>query len=252
MIKFFRKVRENYIMKNKTGKYFKYAVGEIILVVIGILIALQINNWNEIRNQKAQIHTNILSISKDLTIDTLEQYKTITSLQREIKSGNYLIPILESDDHFVSDSLNFILSFNTFTTVYNFPSQTNTWDLLNSSGSLAVFPDTKLLDMLQDYYESYYSLTTNFSESANQSRLELRKIKYVLFSDSDHKKFFPTRTPTPPSAKAYQAIFNNIRILPLCRYINGGAVYFTPKFINLNEKAKAIISYINRNYEVLK
>ena len=36
-------------MENKTGKYFKYAIGEIVLVVIGILIALQINNWNENR-----------------------------------------------------------------------------------------------------------------------------------------------------------------------------------------------------------
>jgi len=53
MIKFFRKIRQNLIMENKTSKYFKYAIGEIILVVIGILIALQINNWNE--NKKANI-----------------------------------------------------------------------------------------------------------------------------------------------------------------------------------------------------
>ena len=46
MLKFFRKIRYNLISKNKTGKYIKYALGEIILVVIGILIALQINNWN--------------------------------------------------------------------------------------------------------------------------------------------------------------------------------------------------------------
>ena len=50
MIKFFRKIRQNLLMENRTGKYFKYAIGEIVLVVIGILIALQINNWNE--NQK--------------------------------------------------------------------------------------------------------------------------------------------------------------------------------------------------------
>ena len=50
MIKFFRKIRYNLMSKNKTGKYFKYAIGEIVLVVLGILIALQINNWNE--NQK--------------------------------------------------------------------------------------------------------------------------------------------------------------------------------------------------------
>ena len=47
MIKFFRKIRYDLMEKNKTGKYFKYAIGEIVLVVIGILIALQINNWNE-------------------------------------------------------------------------------------------------------------------------------------------------------------------------------------------------------------
>ena len=49
MIKFFRKIRFDLIEKNKTGKYLKYAIGEIVLVVIGILIALSINNWNEDR-----------------------------------------------------------------------------------------------------------------------------------------------------------------------------------------------------------
>ena len=51
MLKFFRKIRYNYMEQNKTGKYFKYAIGEIALVVIGILIALQINNWNEARKE---------------------------------------------------------------------------------------------------------------------------------------------------------------------------------------------------------
>ena len=47
MIKFFRRIRFDLMEKNKTGKYLKYAVGEIILVMIGIILALQINNWNE-------------------------------------------------------------------------------------------------------------------------------------------------------------------------------------------------------------
>jgi len=58
MIKFFRKIRQNLLEDNKTGKYFKYAIGEIVLVVIGILIALQINNWNE--NRKAEIEAKLL------------------------------------------------------------------------------------------------------------------------------------------------------------------------------------------------
>jgi len=59
MIKFFRKIRQNLLIENKTGKYFKYVIGEIILVVIGILIALQINNWNENRKHKNKKHKYI-------------------------------------------------------------------------------------------------------------------------------------------------------------------------------------------------
>ena len=47
MIKFFRRIRQQLLTENKFGKYLKYAIGEIILVVIGILIAIQINTWNE-------------------------------------------------------------------------------------------------------------------------------------------------------------------------------------------------------------
>ncbi len=54
MIKFFRHIRKSFLEQNKMGKYFKYAIGEIFLVVIGILIALQINNWNE--NRKAETY----------------------------------------------------------------------------------------------------------------------------------------------------------------------------------------------------
>jgi len=50
MIKFFRKIRQNLILENKTSKYFKYAIGEIVLVVIGILIALNIAEWNNTRH----------------------------------------------------------------------------------------------------------------------------------------------------------------------------------------------------------
>jgi hypothetical protein len=53
IIKFFRNVRENLLMGNKFGKYFKYGIIEIILTVIGFLNVLQINNWNEIHKLKA-------------------------------------------------------------------------------------------------------------------------------------------------------------------------------------------------------
>jgi sensor domain CHASE-containing protein len=64
MIKIFRKVRQQLLAGNKFSQYMLYAIGEIILVVIGILIALQINNWNEDRidrNIETRVLTNILA-----------------------------------------------------------------------------------------------------------------------------------------------------------------------------------------------
>lgn len=67
MIKFFRKIRQNLLSEGKTGKYFKYAIGEIILVVIGILIALQINNWNQ--DRKASIKEKLILKEFKTSID---------------------------------------------------------------------------------------------------------------------------------------------------------------------------------------
>ena len=78
MIKFFRKIRQNLLMENlpagqagKTAKYFKYAIGEIALVVIGILIALSINNWNEQRLLISNQETIYKQVRSDLIKDTL-------------------------------------------------------------------------------------------------------------------------------------------------------------------------------------
>ena len=77
MIKFFRKIRYDLMEKNKSGKYFKYAIGEIILVVIGILIALQINNWNEVRKSK----TKGTTILKEIRSDMLKDLEIIEDLK---------------------------------------------------------------------------------------------------------------------------------------------------------------------------
>lgn len=67
MIKIFRRIRYDLMEKNKTGKYLKYAIGEIVLVVIGILIALQLNNENEKRNIHLQQKGYLLSIQQEMT-----------------------------------------------------------------------------------------------------------------------------------------------------------------------------------------
>ena len=72
MIKFFRKIRQNLIIQGKTGSYLRYAIGEIILVVIGILIALQVNDLNELRKQNNFEIEVLKEIRTNLKADLVE------------------------------------------------------------------------------------------------------------------------------------------------------------------------------------
>lgn len=74
MINFFRKIRQNLLSEGKTGKYLKYAIGEILLVVIGILIAIQINNWNQTNSENKIAGDYIKNIKTELNSD-LNYYK---------------------------------------------------------------------------------------------------------------------------------------------------------------------------------
>jgi len=73
MIRFFRKIRQQLLTENKFSKYILYAIGEILLVVIGIYIALQINNWNESRIITQKEITNLMEIKKNLNSDLENQ-----------------------------------------------------------------------------------------------------------------------------------------------------------------------------------
>lgn len=110
MIKFFRKIRYNLLSENKTGKYLRYALGEILLVMIGILLALQVNNWNENRKDR-KLEKELLSTLQN----TLQQNKDlITSRMRSIagyqRSGELFIDVIENKRPF-HDSLKFYFHY---------------------------------------------------------------------------------------------------------------------------------------------
>jgi hypothetical protein len=105
MIKFFRKIRYSLLETEKTGKYFKYAIGEIILVVIGILIALSINNWNETKKER-KLETKVLNellTSLENNYNSMVSDSTYRALWNT--SSNIIIKFIESDLPYV-DSLN--------------------------------------------------------------------------------------------------------------------------------------------------
>ena len=102
MIKLFRNFRENLLAEGKTSRYLKYAIGEIILVVIGILIALSINNWNENQKQKKQLDAIYTTVEQNLKTDLknikvpIEFFKTLDSTLTKILTTNYSTSFLDS------------------------------------------------------------------------------------------------------------------------------------------------------------
>jgi len=94
------------MVKNKTGKYLKYAIGEIILVVIGILIALQINNWNELQKVKKNEIKLLQTFEKSLKKDLVNIDWNIKEFQTVDNSINILISVFKEDLPY-NDSLNF-------------------------------------------------------------------------------------------------------------------------------------------------
>ncbi len=97
MISLFRKIRQNLLLKGKITSYLKYAIGEILLVVIGILIALQINNWNEIRKNQRERIVILNNLKSELTEDFTMLTYTIERLERRKVFADYLYHLITNE-----------------------------------------------------------------------------------------------------------------------------------------------------------
>jgi len=171
MIKFFRHIRQNLLNEGKTTKYLKYAIGEIVLVVIGILIALSINNWNESKKLKVQEAEALKEIVSDLTFNINIFHETLNgnnrpgNISNTLRSLNIVINHLKSnlayhdslDRHFgiITCSLN----------VINY--KTSGYESLSSIG-LDLIQNTKLRSEIGEYYTHSIVIPKNVSNGINE------------------------------------------------------------------------------------
>ena len=151
MIKFFRKIRQNLLMENKTSKYFKYAIGEIILVVIGILIALQINDWNENRKNSIaeQKLLNALLIEFESNLKILEDNIKLndSNIKNSLLLGEHTNPNLSS---FNEKEISLLLLGVFKDEPRFFPIQGTIEEIINS-GKLSILSNSNLRKALSDW-----------------------------------------------------------------------------------------------------
>lgn len=151
MIKFFRRIRLKLLGEGKLNKYILYAVGEILLVVIGILIALQINNLNEVKKEQNLANTYLENLKLDLKADINALELALTDLNFFEKEGYYSLHILEEKIKEI-DTIKFLKSlvFNNHYHLHQ-PS-TSTYEDLISSGNIKLIQDNELKVELSKYY----------------------------------------------------------------------------------------------------
>lgn len=113
MIQFFRKIRRVLLNENKFTKYLLYAIGEIFLVVIGILLALQINNWNEKQKKIKLAKEYLIEISNDLKNDTTNFNASIKMIEETIAIKTWGLK-KENFNNASIDTLNSLINITTF------------------------------------------------------------------------------------------------------------------------------------------
>jgi len=97
MINFFRRIRKDLMEKNKTWKYLKYAIGEILLIVMGILIAVQINNWNENRKLRNLEYKFLVQINEDLKASSISLEKSISYNKKSLIELEKILSHIKKD-----------------------------------------------------------------------------------------------------------------------------------------------------------
>ncbi|MBO0341343.1 MAG: DUF6090 family protein [Allomuricauda sp.] len=155
MFKFFRTIRQRLLSENKFSKYLIYAIGEIILVVIGILIALRINNWNEnqklLQEEKATLASLKLEFQKNLTQLEVD----IQAVEAFISAGNKILEHTGPDYEFGTlQHVDSLISVTPRMAVWD-PSL-YTLNNIKSSGKLSSLSNEELKILLIEW-ESFYS-----------------------------------------------------------------------------------------------
>ena len=184
MLRFFRQFRQRLLTQNKFSKYLLYAVGEILLVVIGILIALQIDNWNDWRKDRQQSLIYLANLKQDFENHIEVINATIEELETTKKSAKFI-------DDFISgklvalDTFELISSLNRAAFIINLKLQNSTWDEIISTGDLNLISNRLLKSRVAHFLNDYQIMVDLDERKYNPVSLEYLKYSSKFFDVSN-------------------------------------------------------------------
>ena len=153
MIKFFKKIRQNLLVENNIRKYLLYALGEILLVVIGISLAFQVSNWDNNRIKKNAEIRYYESVRDQITDDKENIQGQSDYNNRFMSQFKYANEIIENNDRSKLDTLGLII--RNLTQYSDFDKQGNIYETMVNSGQINLLQNHKIVNGIRELEEMY-------------------------------------------------------------------------------------------------
>ncbi|MEZ2414809.1 DUF6090 family protein [Muriicola sp. E247] len=251
MIKFFRRIRQRLLAENKVSRYLLYAIGEIILVVIGILIALQINNWNEEKNESKVELTYMQNMLEDLE-DDLSIYETVVSRNRVIYklTDSIVMGIKKSDRRENIRDLSFWVRDVTMQWLFVNPVE-RTFEQMKSSGHLRLIKDKDVADAISIYYSSL-SVFNGYNDASMLWAADYVKAVGKIFDGELMLKIMRERKKQgakPEDLLSEDPVVINELISSL-QYFNGAHTLIEENCLKQAKKAQDLMDLISNKYAI--
>ena len=178
MIKFFRNIRKSLLTENRVSKYLVYAFGEIVLVVIGILIALQINNWNEDRKQNKLEQDYLKALRKEFKNNLKEVDKVIRINESQLNFAKELADYTGPEQSNISEKKFAKLFFGLANSEVQYRPGTGVTNEILNSGKLNIFKNEELKEALASMDGLLLKIRFQENEELSFVRYELLKLAY--------------------------------------------------------------------------
>lgn len=167
-MKLFRRIRHTLILENKTSKYLKYAIGEIILVVIGILIALQINNWNQQRILKNTEQIYLTGLKEEFEISRWKLEELISINKKNYSGAKKIVELSTQNNDSIKETMFSKLLVETFSDDVAFNSNNSLLIEMINSGNLKNLSNTELRKQLTNWISTLEDISRQERELSNQ------------------------------------------------------------------------------------
>ena len=188
MLTFFRRLRKELFGNSAIYKYLFYAIGEIILVVIGILIALQINNWNQEKINRSYERHFVNDLIQDLSKDSVALSEILSQSNERSRAKAILLTYFEHGHY--TDSVKWSLVTLVFGADFNFVPTTTTFEEMKSTGRLDLISNANLRRSIVELYNNVNRINVvqeRYFEKLGQIQLALYDLTKDVTNPSDQE-----------------------------------------------------------------